>query len=40
MGGTTINDGGIVYRTLYETIKDYNILQKMKLNNGINKQKY
>ncbi len=40
MAGTTINEGGIVYKTLYNTIKGYNIFIKpddMKNWYGVNK---
>ena len=34
MAGTTVNEGGIVYKTLYNTIKNYNLQIE---NNEINK---
>ena len=40
MAGTTVNEGGIVYKTLYETIKQFNIkIDKDEIKNwyGINK---
>ena len=34
MAGTTVNEGGIVYKTLYKTIKGYDIYIQLEPKNG------
>ena len=43
MAGTAVNEGGIVYKTLYKTIKDYGIqIEENDISKwyGANKQKF
>jgi phosphonatase-like hydrolase len=41
MAGTTVNEGGIVYQTLYDTIKDYGLnINKQEINKWHGANKY